>query len=99
VWLNNLVHRRSPEKLLERQQRHDLHKFIVTVSYHDLKLDETVNLVTPTLQMSFLQEKYKEGVSQHLITFDSGEVLTDSRGRGSMQQVSPPKTPRLGGDN
>jgi len=93
-----LVHRRSQKKQLERQQRHALHKFIVSTSYHDIKLEETVNVLSPTLQMSFLQDKYKDGVNQHLIIFDRGEVLTDSRGRGSLQTVSPPKIPRIGGE-
>lgn len=56
--------------------------------YRDREKAETVNIVKHEQILSFLQKKYKdEGVCVDATDLVKGEVLTDSRGHGSLQRT------------
>jgi len=71
---SSMVHQRSSEAKMRRLAK----KLMLTLSFRDPRLAETVNLVTRSDLLSELGQ----------VPFDvvKGEVLVDSRGRGSFQK-------------
>jgi hypothetical protein len=74
------MHKRSANKLQQRKIR----GIILRGSYYDRRLGETVSKLTREDVMGQL----KEPVEVHLVPdIARGEVLIDSRGRGSLQTM------------
>jgi len=71
-------HKRSEEAMMKRHLRKVAKRLMLTLSFRDARLAETVNLVTRSDLLSELGQ----------VPFDvvRGEVLVDSRGRGSFQK-------------
>jgi hypothetical protein len=87
------MHKRSPNKLQQRK----IQTIILNGSRHDKQHGETVSKLTREEVMGQL----KESVEVHLIPdIEKGEVLVDSRGRGSLQAMGnggePPRKSRKG---
>ena len=72
------MHRRNAKKLQERR----ITKIILDHSFFDRKLGETVSKVTRVDVLGALNEP----VEVHLVPDVEVEVLTDTRGRGTMQR-------------
>ena len=73
-----MPHKRSEEAMMKRHLRKVAKRLMLTLSFRDRRLSETVNLVTRRDLLSELGQ----------VPFDvvRGEVLVDSRGRGSFQK-------------
>lgn len=73
---------------LRARQRRAANKYVMNSGYRDREKAETVNIVQREQILSFLQCEYKnEGVCLDAADFVKGEVLTDSRGHGSLQRT------------
>lgn len=78
-----MPHRRSPAS----RQRRAARRYILNHAYRDRIQAETVAKTPSKELIDFLKEKF-EGVDiSALNIIEQGEVTSDSRGRGSMQQV------------
>jgi hypothetical protein len=68
-------------------QRRWLSRFISELAFRDHELAESDNRVSPEEQRAAVIQKFKFSLlqDQHLET--QGAVLSDSRGRGTLQQV------------
>jgi len=75
-----LVHKRSEKKLLLRKIR----AIIYSLSYNDQIMCETVSKVSRVDVLAFLNQVVQ---LSDVPSVEKGEVLVDSRGRGSFQQV------------
>ena len=75
-----MVHKRSPESIV---RRHALRN-----SRRDRELAETICRSTSSELSDAVKQVYGY-VDQHVIFLDPGDVLTDSRGRGSLQPKPP----------
>jgi len=73
-----LVHKRSPERLLYRRIR----QIIFDMSFRDRLRDETVSMVSRADILALLSPVQVSVVPD----VERGEVLVDSRGRGSFQR-------------
>jgi len=77
-----MQHKRSEESLQRREAR----KIVQRFAFQDQKLAETVNRLTPEQIVGQLQLVFPECVTYHFAAqYGQGEVLVDSRGRGSFQ--------------
>jgi hypothetical protein len=76
----NLLHKRSCKKLQDRRVR----GIILRGSFHDRNLCEVVSRVTRSDVLALLNETVEVDVVPDV---EKGEVLLDSRGRGSFQRV------------
>jgi hypothetical protein len=75
-----LMHKRSTNKLQQRK----IQTIILNGSYHDKQHGETIS----RLAREEIIGQLKEPVEVHLIPdIEKGEVLTDPRGRGSLQAM------------
>jgi len=66
------------------QQRRVAKQFVFDTSLRDRQLAETVSRVGYNEIISYLLSKF-EHVDPHVALIERGEVLTDSRGRGTFQ--------------
>jgi len=78
-----MTHRgqRSPEGL----QRQAVRKLVFTQSRRDRLQAENINLLSREQIVEELSKQF-DGVVLCTVKFERGEVLLDSRGRGSLQQ-------------
>lgn len=88
-WTPSLPHRRSPEKAIYRA----CIRYVLENKYEDHELAETVNLTSQAKLRSYAVTYKKEKLMEGPIRLDVvtpkivlGEVLTDNRGRGSLQK-------------
>ena len=77
-----MPHRRSPAS----RQRRAARRYIINHAYHDRTQAESVARTPRKEVLTFLQSLF-EGVDLSALNIEQGEVLADSRGRGSMQQM------------
>ncbi len=75
-----MVHRRSDKAQIRRENLRYLH----TVSYRDPILCETISTVEVAVPVKVWNGE--NGYCWEFMVYDKGEVLTDSRGRGSLQK-------------
>lgn len=74
------MHKRKQNKLQSRK----IQKIILDGSFNDRKMGEVVSMVTRVDVMAQLHEP----VEVHLVPdIEKGEVLVDSRGRGSLPKL------------
>jgi len=66
------------------QQRREARRYIFETSYRDRQQSETVSRVGWMEVVNYLLSKH-EHVDTHVALIEHGEVLTDSRGRGTFQ--------------
>ena len=78
-----MVHKRSEKAMHKRLAR----RIISATSFHDRELAETIARVNLT---------YTDKIENHVFTVnvERGEVLHDSRGRGTTEQIILPQKPR-----
>jgi len=76
-----MQHLRSKEKRQERDAR----RFILDTSFHDPIMAETISRVSDTMIVAHLDALYP-GTPPPEINVVRGEVLIDSRGRGTFQK-------------
>jgi hypothetical protein len=77
--LGDIMHKKNVERL----QAMKIQKIILHNSFHDKKLAEVISKMTRLEVMGQL----KEPIEVHLVPdVEKGEVLLDSRGRGSLQR-------------
>lgn len=78
-----MAHKRSQESLQRREAR----KIVQTFAFQDFKLAESINRLTPEQIADQMAVLFPEGVTYSFAArYDRGEVLTDSRGQGSIQR-------------
>jgi len=77
-------HRRS----LEAKQRRDAKRLAMQSSFRDSEQAETVCIINPETICNLLQQKYGF-VNMDAVNIERGEVLIDSRGRGTFQNIQP----------
>jgi len=79
-------HTRSPEAQERRLQRREAKRIVQRFAFQDVKISESINMLTPERLAAELGLMFPEGVTYSFAArYDQGEVLTDSRGRGSIQ--------------
>jgi len=61
-------------------------RYILDTSFHDPEMAETISLCNKSAVVKFLEKIYPNKPPPH-IDILKGEVLIDSRGRGSFQKV------------
>lgn len=79
-----MPHRRS----LKARQRRDAKRLAMQTSFRDPKQAETVCIINTQTICSVLQKKYGF-VNMDAVNIERGEVLIDSRGRGTFQNIQP----------
>lgn len=77
-----MVHR--GQRSLRSQQRRSAKRFILDNSFHDRIMAESISTVTHKAVLTYLGKIY-EMVPMFLVNVERGEVLVDSRGRGTFQ--------------
>lgn len=82
-WIS-VPHRRS----LEARQRRDAKRLAMQSSFRDPEQAETVCIINTQTICEALQQKYGF-VNMNTIDIERGEVLIDSRGRGTFQNIQP----------
>jgi hypothetical protein len=84
-----MVHRgfRSLEAVARREQRKSARHFIYNRSFYDDEKAETVCTLTTAMVTDELSKSFQE-IFPRLIVVEKGEVLKDSRGQGSFQQLN-----------
>jgi len=71
------------------KQRREARKIVQRFAFQDFKLAETINKLTPEQIADQLALIFPEGVIYNFaVRYDRGEVLTDARERGTIQQVT-----------
>jgi len=75
--------RRSPDA----QQRRYINRLVSQCSYRDVGLDESINILTPSQLEDSLLDKFGAVRTGLHLQFTRGEVVSDSRGTGSLQQT------------
>ena len=75
--------RRSPDAL----QRRYINHLVSRSSYRDVSLNESINLLTPRQLEDSLLDKFGAVRTGLHLQFTRGEVVSDSRGEGSLQQI------------
>jgi hypothetical protein len=79
-------HTRSLEAENRRLQGREAKKIVQRFEFRDYELSESVNMLSPEKIAEFLGAVFPEGITYNFAArYDRGEVLTDSRGRGSIQ--------------
>ena len=79
-------HTRSPEAQERRLQRREARRIVQKFAFNDFIVSESINRLTPEQIENYVNAVLPEGVIYHFATsFERGEVITDSRGRGSIQ--------------
>jgi hypothetical protein len=80
-----MPHMRSPEGELRRQQKSEAKHIVHQYAYADGIRAERVNLLTPAEIIARLQITYPE-ILISVTQYEKGEVLVDSKGKGTLQQ-------------
>lgn len=75
-----MPHRRS----LASRQRRAARRYVLNHAYRDRRQAETVAKTPGKEVLAYLQSLF-EGVDLSVVDIELGEVLSDSRGRGSLQ--------------
>jgi hypothetical protein len=79
-------HTRSLEAEERRLQRREARRIVQRFAFQDVKISETINMLTAEQLAAELAPMFPEGVIYHFAArYERGEVLTDSRGTGSIQ--------------
>jgi hypothetical protein len=82
-------HARSQEAFLKRQQRREQQtcakRFVSNLGYHDNIRSEAVNRLEPEQILQHLKSVF-DGVCVDVGYFVRGEVIADSRGKGTLQR-------------
>ena len=78
-----MVHRRS----IEARQRRDIYRYLATTGFPDHEQGEFVCRIDTNQLISHLQLTYPEVDMSLVHSFEKGEILSDSRGRGTLQNV------------
>lgn len=78
----SLEHQRS----VQSRQKRDARRFILDTSFHDRELAETVSRVSARRIIDKLKITYEEVHLSVVVDVVRGEVLIDSRGRGTFQK-------------
>ena len=88
------------KRSVEGQQKRDVHRFIHSLNFNDRELCEKIFTATKEQLAALLINKYDYIEPEALQLFnyltrrnDLGDVLTDSRGTGTEQQVPAPEEP------
>jgi hypothetical protein len=68
-------------------QRREAARIVSRHAYEDPILREAVNRLTPGLLAVKLQKKYGTFDTHICDNYDQGEVISDSLGRGTLQQI------------
>ena len=80
-------HTRSPEAQERRLQRREARRIVQRFEFRDYELSESVNMLTPEKIAELLGAVFPEGITYNFAArYERGEVLLDSRGRGSCQR-------------
>lgn len=69
----------------QARQRRAARRYVLETAYRDKRMAESICMVKAMDILSHLQQQFK-GIGIASTDFESGEVLTDNRGRGSLQQ-------------
>ena len=79
-----MKHLRSPEKRQEREEKETFLRIIRNWSRRDHILAETINLIPRNkLRKIWVQKPFQGQIEEKIVRhIESGEILTDSRGRG-----------------
>ena len=84
-----MAHKRSLEKQAARQERsqqyREARKLVTSNSYHDRMLAESVCLTSPGQLSDHLKSKFESVLPCVTARYERGEVLTDKKGTGSLQ--------------
>ena len=75
--------RRSPEA----RQRRYINRIVSQNSHRDIGLDESINMLTESQLESCLIDKFGDVRTGLHLQFSRGEIISDSRGQGSLQQL------------
>ena len=75
--------RRSPDAL----QRRYVNRLISRYSHRDVKLDESVNMLTSRQLENSLLDKFGVVRTGLHLQFTRGEITANSRGEGSLQKI------------
>lgn len=84
-------HRRSPQSIAKRnlkyRQKRFAKKYIFSHAYHDRNVAETVNRISSTRLQSELRDVFQGQpiLIDYADDLVKGEILADSRGKGSFQ--------------
>jgi len=84
-----MVHKRgkrSRKKQEQDRQRYLAHKFLIANARLDRNRAELVNLTDRDMLISFLKDQ--GCVDLRFVDVERGEVLVDSRGKGSLQRIN-----------
>ena len=76
-------HRRSQDAI----QRRYVNRLVSQCSHRDIRLDESINTLTPRQLEYSLIDKFGDVRTGLHLQFERGEVVSDSRGEGSLQQI------------
>ena len=76
---------RRGHRSLASIQRSYISRLISKNAYRDLKLAESINTLTPAQIEATLIDTYGRVVTPHHLRIIRGEVLSDPRGKGSLQ--------------
>ena len=79
--------KRSPEANLRRKQNRRAHQIINSRAVRDRELGEVVNTVAGRVVVNLLSLEFSDLVAINTPSVELGEVLADSRGRGTQQQI------------
>jgi hypothetical protein len=79
-------HTRSVEAQERRLQRREARKIVQKFAFQDFLVAESINRLTPEQIADKMATLFPDGVVYNFaVRYERGEVLTDSRGRGSIQ--------------
>jgi hypothetical protein len=81
-------HTRTVAAFQRRQQRRYARSLVINYSYQDPILAETVNLLSKESIADRLRARFNY-VEMAAVKFELGEVIMDSKGKGSFQQDMP----------
>ena len=94
-----MPHKRSLEAEQRRNQRslekQEAKKLVLKSAFLDRERGETVNLLSSAQVNTLLLETFQGSLLTVDSRYEKGEVLTDSRGSGSLQRVRTPGRPRI----
>lgn len=79
-------HTRSLEAVERRLQRREARRIVQRSAFQDRQMSETINKLTPEQLASELALVFPDGITYNFVArYERGEILADSRGRGSIQ--------------
>lgn len=80
-----MPHQRSPEAQLRRDQRRNAKQYVCAQAFHDNIRSEAVNRLEPEQIREHLEATYSE-IYVDAYQFTRGEVIADSKGKGTLQR-------------